>query len=167
MKIKMEQYWMPKKIDFINLRLCLDNYECTHLFIRYIGSQGGNNKVNEVLNGRKLDFKKTKHKLEFLIDSKQVYEFNLEHYNKDNRGFSLAYDRKYPDGKIVMLSTGADPYDKSLPEPHESTLRHCLQTNRIDHLAEITFKGRVDLEFHSWWQKPHNKYWKVVHPKTA
>ena len=34
----MEQYWMPKKLDFKNLRLCLDNYPVDFLYIRLVVS---------------------------------------------------------------------------------------------------------------------------------
>lgn len=158
----MEQYHIPKKLDFENLKICLNNYECEHLFIRYVGSQGGDTKVREDLNGRKLDFKKSQDKLEFLIDSKKIYDFDLEQYHKSLMSFTLAYNRKYSDGKIVMLNTLIDPYDKSLPEPHSSKLRHCFESNNINHLIEITFKGRVNLKFHSWKDKPHFKYWTIT-----
>lgn len=36
----MEQYLMPKKLDFRNLRSCLDNYDADHLYIRLVGSKG-------------------------------------------------------------------------------------------------------------------------------
>jgi hypothetical protein len=163
----MEQYYIPKKLDFECLRTCLDSYKCENIFIRYVGSQGGNNKVNEDLNERILDFKKSQTKLDFLIDSQKIYSFDLKPYKKNNMSFTLAYERKYPDGRIVMLGGGFDPYDKSLPEPHSSKLRHCFEANNISHLVEITFNGRVDLEFDSWKDKPNFKYWKVVPPKKA
>jgi hypothetical protein len=56
-----------------------------------------------------------------------------------------------------MLSTGIDPYDSNLPEPRKSTLRTVLD----DHLMEIDFDGRIPLKFHSWWHKPHWKYWTI------
>ncbi|MEA3514766.1 MAG: hypothetical protein U9R34_04780 [Nanoarchaeota archaeon] len=37
----MDQYWMPKELDFENLRLCLDNYQSDFLYIRLVGSMGG------------------------------------------------------------------------------------------------------------------------------
>ena len=54
----MEQYWMPKKLDFKNLRLCIDNYSANFLYIRLVGSAGGTVKVNEKLEGRTLNFRK-------------------------------------------------------------------------------------------------------------
>ena len=48
----MEQYWMPKKLDFKNLRLCLDNYSADFLYIRLVGSAGGTVKINEKLKRR-------------------------------------------------------------------------------------------------------------------
>lgn len=157
----MEQYWMPKKLDFKNLRLCLDNYSADFLYIRLVGSMGGTVKINESLEGRALDFRKNKADLYLLIDSREVFHFPLKNYQK---GFSLAYERIEPTedgvGRMVMLSQGIDPYDPSLPEPKRSCLRIVLD----DHLMEIFFKGRVNLKFHSWWIKPHWKYWTIDKP---
>lgn len=152
---------MPKKLDFKNLRECLDNYSPEFLYIRLVGSRGGNVKVNERLENKKLDFKKNKSGLFMLIDSKEVFHFPLKDYDK---GFSLAYRRIEPTkngiGKLVMLGIGIDPYDASLPEPKKSTLRTILD----NHMMEIDFTGRVNLKFHSWWIKPHWKYWTIDKP---
>lgn len=157
----MEQYWMPKKLDFKNLKLCLDNYSADFLYIRLIGSAGGTVKVNESLKGRRLDFRKNKSGLYLLIDSREVFYFPLKDYQK---GFSLAYERIEPTedgvGRMVMLSDGIDPYDPNLPEPERSFLRIVLD----NHLMEIFFDGRVNLKFHSWWVKPHWKYWTIDKP---
>ena len=157
----MEQYWMPKKLDFENLRLCLDNYSPDFLCIRLVGSMGGTVKVNERLNGRMLNFKKNKSGLYMLIDSNIVFNFPLNDYQK---GFSLAYERIEPTkdgiGKIIMLSHGVEPYDPYLPEPTKSTLRTVLD----NHLMEIDFEGRINLKFHSWWNKPYWKYWIIDKP---
>ena len=157
----MEQYWMPKKLDFKNLKFCLDNYTADFLYIRLAGSMGGTVKVNKNLKGRVLNFKKNESGLYLLIDSKEIFHFPLKDYQK---GFSLAYERVEPTadgiGRMVMLSHGIDPYDPSLPEPQRSFLRIVLD----DHLMEIFFKGRVNLKFHSWWKKSHWKYWTVDKP---
>ncbi len=157
----MEQYWMPKRLDFKNLRLCLDNYPADFLYVRLVGSMGGTVKVNENLEGRTLDFRKDKSGLYLLIDSKEKFHFPLKNYQK---GFSLAYERIEPTkngiGRMVMLSYGIDPYDPNLPEPRRSFLRTALD----DHLMEIFFKSRVNLKFHSWWIKPHWKYWTIDKP---
>ena len=161
LSIVMEQYWIPKELDFENLRLCLDNYSPNFLYIRLVGSMGGAVNVNEKLENRTLDFKKNKSGLYMLIDSNEVFHFPLKDYQK---GFSLAYERIEPTedgiGRMVMLSHGIDPYDPNLPEPRRSFLRNVLD----HHLIEIFFKGRVNLKFHSWWNKPHWKYWAIDKP---
>lgn len=150
---------MPKRLDFRNLRLCLDNYSPILLYIRLVGSMGGTVKVDESLENRTLDFRKNKSGLYLRIDSNEVFHFPLKDYQK---GFSLAYERieltEDGIGRMVMLSTGIDPYDQKLPEPRKSTLRTVLD----DHLMEIDFEGRVNLKFHSWWIKPHWKYWTIA-----
>lgn len=157
----MEQYWIPKKLDFKNLRLCLDNYSADFLYIRLVGSAGGTVKVNENLKGRTLDFRKDASGLYFLIDSNEVFHFPLKDYQK---GFSLAYERiestKDGIGRMVMLSHSVYPYDTNLPEPKRSILRTVLD----NHLLEIFFEGRINLKFHSWWIKPHWKYWIIDKP---
>ena len=158
----MEQYWMPKSSDRRNLRVCIDNYLIDRLFIRQIGSMGGEVKVNEILRECKLDFKMRKSGLSLSIDSTAVFCFPLKSYHK---GFSLAYERICSTddgiGRMVMLSHGVDPYDPELPEPQRSFLRIVLD----EHLMEIFFHGRVHLKFHSWWEKPHWKYWAVDLPR--
>ena len=157
----MEQYWMPKKLDFKNLRICLDNYPADFLYIRLVGSAGGAVKVNENLKGRALDFRKDASGLYLFIDSNEIFRFPLKDYQK---GFSLAYERVESTedgiGRMVILSHGVDPYDSNLPEPRRSFLRTVLDR----HLMEIFFGGRINLKFHSWWQKPHWKYWTVDGP---
>ncbi len=171
----MEQYYLPKKLDFKHLRFCLDNYQAEQLSIRDCGGYDENGKyraqghikVNENLEGRTLDFCKNKSGLYFLIDSEEVFHFPLKGYNsKETKGFTLAYERVEPTedgiGKIVMLGTGIDPYDPNLPEPRRSFLRHDLD----NHLVEIFFKGRINLKFHSWYVKPHWKYWSINLPSA-
>ena len=29
---------------------------------------------------------------------------------------------------------------------------------------EISFEGRINLKFHSWWNKPYWKYWTIDKP---
>lgn len=157
----MEQYWMPKKLDIKNLRACIRHYSPELLFIRAVGSMGGDVKVRENLQGKKLGFKKDKSGLSIHINRKEVFHFPLKDYDK---GFSLSYERiEATDdgvGKMLMLQTGVDPYDPKLPEPTKSILRSVLD----GHLMEIVFTGRVHLNFHSWWWESHWKYWVVERP---
>lgn len=151
----MEQYWMPKDVDFENLRLCLDNHQSDFLYIRLVGSMGGAVKVNEDLEGKTLDFKKNKRGLYLLIDSDEVFHFPLKAYHK---GFSLAYERFFEDGRMHIPGGISDePYNPELPEPERSYLRTVLD----DHLMEIFFKGRINIKFHSWWDKPYWKHWTI------
>lgn len=74
-------------------------------------------------------------------------------------------------GRMVYLSRDLDdPYDhfcprgQRLPEPWKSTLRTVLD----DDLMEISFYGRVNLKFHSWWdEKINQKYWKIITPEEG
>lgn len=166
----MEQYQMPRKLDFKHLRMCLDNYQADWLYIRLKGSSGGTVKVDENLENRTLDFRKERAGLYLLVDAKEVFHFPLKNYNDQwSKGFSVAYERIEPTedgiGRKTYLDPETypqpwDPYNLNLPEPKSSILRHVLD----NHLIEIFFKGRIHLKFHSWWIKPHWKYWRVVAP---
>ena len=107
----MEQYWMPKELDFENLKLCIDSYPADFLFIRLIGAAGGAVKVNENLEQRVLDFRKDTSGLYMLVDSHEVFHFPLKSYQK---GFSLAYERIEPTedgiGRMVILGVGGSFY---------------------------------------------------------
>lgn len=162
----MEQYWMPKELDFEHLRFCLDNYSADRIYIRDCGGYNpdgsyraqGLGKVNESLEGKSLDFRKDKSGLHMLIEGEEVFHFPLKDHTK---GFSLAYERiRLTDdgiGRLVMSSTGVDPDDPELPEPNSSFLRNIFD----NHLIEIFFNGRIPLEFHSWQKEPHWKYWMI------
>ena len=165
----MEQYVLPKGLDFEHLRLCLDHYQARQLFIRDCGGYDngryrahGLTKVNESLEGRTLDFHKNELGLYLSIDAKEIFHFPLQEYDHESsKGFSLAYERIEKGGDYeqqIMLPQGKNPYDPRLPEPSKSILRHDLD----HHLLEITFQGRINLRFHSWWKKPYWKYWKIV-----
>ena len=166
---------MPIELDFENLRMCINNYPAERLFIRDCGGYNqdgsyraeGLTKVDENLEGRTLDFRRDESGLYMLIDSDDVFHFPLKDIGtREGDGFSLAYERIKETGdgigRMVMLSTGVDPYDPNLPEPRRSLLRHILD----DHLMEIYFKGRINLKFHSWYEKPYWKYWTIDLPES-
>ena len=165
----MEQYRIPEELNFENLRLCLDHYIAERIIIRDLGGiredgryhMAGRQKVNEVLEGRTLDFRKDSSELYMLIDSEEVFHFHLDDYGI---GFFVAYERILPTedgiGRLVMLTHGVNPYDSTLPKPRVSFLRSVFD----HHQMEIFFKGRIELEFHSWWKKPDWKYWTVKKP---
>jgi len=145
---------MPHKLDYKHLRTCIDNYESDQLFIRLVGSYGGTKKVNEMLEGKSLDFKKNKNGLYLLIDKKEVFHFPLKDTHK---GFSIAYERFHTDGSMHLPAGLTSPYDPTFPKPKRSYLRAVWD----NHLMEIFFKGRIDIKFHSWMDKPHLKYWTI------
>jgi len=141
----MEQYWIPKNLDFENLRFALDNYNPDSIFIRNVGSYGGNVLFKDSLENKKLDFKKTKNNLLLLIDSKEKFNISLEEYNKEKgKGFSLAYEREDKEGKYVFVNELINPYDSRFSEPFCSVLRNVFDNK----LFEISFPGRVHLRFY-------------------
>ncbi|MBW2963859.1 hypothetical protein KY363_00215, partial [Candidatus Woesearchaeota archaeon] len=124
------------------------------LFIRLAGSLGGTVKVSESLEGKVLDARQYARRqgLIFLIDGAEVFRGKAL---KNDKGFTLAYDRREDNGRMILLPTGINPYDLKLPEPERSVLRHVLS----DHLVEITFTGMIPLQFHSY-MNPDSTFWK-------
>lgn len=163
----MEQYWMRKKDDLKNFKRALKFYKPTNIYIRDCGGTNpdgsfrchGLKKLNQDLESKVLQFEKLDNRLYACIDGIKVFTF--DNFNKRYKGLSLAYERteKTKDGpRMVMLSTGFNPYDCHLPEPDSSILRTIID----DHLMEITFPGRVNIQQDGWWIKPHWLYWKIV-----
>ena len=113
---------------------------------------GGQCFVDEKLGRRKLDFIKDKSGLHILIGGKEVFAFSL-HDHDHNKGFSLAYERLWPDG--TMCFHGRDP-NANFPQVERSCLRHILD----DCLLEIYFKGKILLKF-SRWAHPRERTWKI------
>ena len=147
-----------KHLDFENLRFCLDNYSLEFLYVGSKYSSGGKTILSETFEDKTLDFKKTSSGLYLLIDSKEVFHFPLKIYDK---GFAVLYERIEPTkdevGKRVIVRGQIDPYDKNFPEPTRSSLINVLD----GYMLNILFKGRIDIEFHSWWNKPDVRYWTI------
>lgn len=167
----MEQYLMPSDPDFNDLRFCLDNYLAEYIFIRDCGGYRENGrydpegkmKVGLELQGRLLNFNKDQNGLHILVDSDEVFNFPLKDCGTiPEVGFTLAYERVESSGRMVMLTHGSDPYDPNLPEPRSSILRDIIDK----HLMEISFKGRINIRFHSWYKKPHWKLWAIEKPES-
>lgn len=157
---------LPEDLDFNDLRFCLDNYEAEKIFIRDCGGYRedgeyhleGKTKVSLELEGRKLDFRKNETGLHILVDSDGVFNFPLKDIGtRLNTGFTIAYERFDESDRRIFLTHGINPYDPNLPEPKSSFLRNIIDK----HLMEIYFKGRINLQFHSWFQQPHWKIWTI------
>ena len=150
----MEQYWMSRRLDWVHLRMCIDHYRPSYIFVRKVGSMGGKHFVTEKLGRKKLDFTKDKDGLHFLVDGKEVVVLSLRDHGRD-KGFSLAYERFWPDGTMSFDSHGRDP-DVDVPRVRDSMLRHVIDNC----LVEITFPGKIPLKFHRW-ACPDERTWKL------
>jgi len=129
----MKQYWMAQEEDFRNLRYCLDNYTTEQVFVQTLCTRGGKILIDEKLNKRKFDLEKDDSGLYLLLDSKKIFHFTLQKYD---RGFSMTYNHE--------------------PNPEKSAL-----INFIDNkMFWIIFDGKIPLKFHSWWDEEYGlKYW--------
>jgi hypothetical protein len=88
------------------------------------------------LEKRKLEITRENDNLLIDLDEKRVFEFELY---QGMHGFSIAYERIRPDERLVMLPTGINPDDPTLPEPKTSQFRRC----NINELFELTFEGKI------------------------
>ena len=113
----MEQYWLPKKYDFDNLRYCFNHYTPFHLTVGLKGSLGGEIKFNGDVFCKELDFFVGEEGLDFYLGDKKIINLPLNSYDK---GFALEYRRF----------------------PRSSVLRNVLDY----HLVEIYFHERIKLE---------------------
>jgi len=155
----MKQYQIPEELEFESLRFCLNNYEPYWLNIREKGKLADNRVfVNEDLSGKVLDFRKDETGLSFLIDSKEIFHIPLR---RCSRHFLIEYERTETieiDGEVIERKI--NPYfEGNLPEPTSTLLKAVWDTNYI----EIAFRSKINIEFHSWWNKDLGwKYWKPV-----
>lgn len=144
---------MSADSSFRNLRYVIDNYVSDYLFIRLMGSMGGDVKFSESIENKILDFN-SDNLFNLFIDSRKIFSFTEKF---DVKGFSVEYLEEKPFGFLMPIT-----YDKN---PFDSILESCTHTNFravLDyHLLEITFKGRVRLEFDRWWYEPNFAFWNV------
>jgi len=136
----MEQYQLPKELDFENLRFCLDNYTPIFLDIQLVDSTSALHgidtfKIDENLEDKTLNFRKDDSGLYILIDSNETFHFPLRDYLY---GFSIEHD--------------LNPL-----KPRKSILRIVLD----DYLMTIDFEEKINLKFHSLGKGPHWKYWTI------
>mgnify|MGYP006299202925 CR=1 FL=1 len=128
----MEQYLIPKELDFENLRFALDNYTPTFLYIRDCGgfredgkySCQGLTKVSEELEDKILDFKKDNSGLHMLVDSEEVFQL-------------------LPEDKIMKFFVQHDRIKLKFKK------RSTFIIASFEHLMEIDFKEKINLSAYS------------------
>lgn len=152
-----EQYQLHYSIGNRNLVRLLKSTSPFSIFIRQIGSLGGETMVKEKLQDRKLLVRSIKDGLDFYIDAQKVFHF--EQRDNHDRQHSVVYERVDSRGVIILPSTGINPSDSNLPEPRTSE----IHGSNSEYYWEIAFQGRVPLKFHSK-PKPGDRafnYWQI------
>lgn len=131
----MSQFWMNGKDDFKNLKYCIDNFECLDVFIRLMGSMGGDIIVNQTMTGKVLTATDVDG-IKLFIDGKEVF-----HHTgiTDFKGWSVEYREDIFDMPCDIVHP-----DDECPELFQSTLRNIWNEY---FLVEISFKGRIPLEY--------------------
>ena len=143
------------KLDFENLRYCLDNYTAEFLFISLKGSYGGMTKYRKEISKNNLDFEKKASSLKMYVDDIKVFTFPLKNYDK---GFNIEYERRDKNGRSINIQDILDDPDRTdLPKVNKSIFKIVLDK----YLMEIDFQGKIKLEKHSWYDKPYTHYWTV------
>jgi len=148
----MEQYQILVKRYFKNIQKALKNFQVEFLFVRFIGSQGGEVIISENINGKKLTVYRNKKVLVLKLDREKIFVYEIKKLKPisiGNRWF-LAYQRF--DSKDRMLHSHAgypnqfEPYtgpdDPKLPEIRNTILRSCNE----HYLIEITFSGKIPIK---------------------
>jgi len=144
----MEQYQLLKRSFFSSLQKALSYSAPTMIFVRLMGSRGGNTILREELKNKKLEIKQEEKKLLFLIDGKQCFAYEYI-YDDSYKSWGVAYER-IVDGRKFISQTGfpnlydkySGPNDPRLPEPDETILRSC----NGKYLVEITILGKIPIE---------------------
>ncbi|HQL67132.1 MAG TPA: hypothetical protein PK151_06250 [Caldisericia bacterium] len=130
----MSQFWMNAKDDFMNLKYCIDNFECVDVFIRLMGSMGGDIIVNQTMTGKVLTAT-NEDGIKLFIDGKEVFHHTG---TTDFKGWSVEYREDIFDMPCDIVHP-----DDECPELFQSTLRNIWNEY---FLVEISFKGRIPLE---------------------
>lgn len=141
----MSQYWMHRKDDSKNLHHCIDNYECIEVFIRRVGSYGGEVKLTKKMNRNKLEVKYEKGLIKVIIDGN--LGFSCIDADDSFKGFSIEYRNEH----------GMPYWDMKHPSDDQEVYQSVLRNIWDNHLVEISFKGKIPLEedgeFYKNWTK--------------
>jgi hypothetical protein len=137
---------MNAKDDFKNLKYCDVNFECIHVFIRLMGSMGGDIIVNQDMTGKELVILHDDREIKLFIDCEEVFHHRQ---TEQVKGWSIEYRKE-------MFGMPCDIIhpDDECPELFQSTLRNIWNEY---FLVEISFKGRIPLEedgeFYKNWKR--------------
>ena len=150
----MEQYEIPARSCNVTLQTALRYCKPERIFIRYVGSRGGETVIDENLIGKTLELTETIDGFEIRINGDKKFLFG---FWKDDRlkiwwgkSWAVAYKRIDKDGRMIMAHAcypnPYDPYDgpddPRLPNPVETHLRAVNRTQYI----EILFPGKIPIK---------------------
>ena len=148
----MEQYPIQPRQYLKNIRSALQHFRVEWVYIRPMGSRGGDVIVSENVKNSKLGMSQTKNGLDIKIGGKKVFCYEIK--KSDNIDFgnrwSVAYERVDNDGRIHVAHTGypncyesyTGPDDPNLPAVKHTILRSC----NLKYLIEITFIGKISIK---------------------
>src|SRR3989344_2398512 len=104
----MEQYPIQPRQYLKNIRSALQHFRVEWVYIRPMGSRGGDVIVSENVKNSKLGMSQTKNGLDIKIGGKKVFCYEIK--KSDNIDFgnrwSVAYERVDNDGRIHVAHTG-------------------------------------------------------------
>ncbi len=156
----MEQYEIEQRFLFRCIKKAVTHFNPEYVYIRFVGSQGGEVVVSEKLKGRKLEVVREKKGLGIIVggEKKFLYEFEDKSLISGKK-WSVAYERRRFDSKDPKMAkigimhyascgypNPLEPYtgpeDPLLPPVYKTILR---SVNR-HYLIEITFPGKIPIK---------------------
>ena len=148
----MAQFWTRYEKIEETLEKCLEQTSVENLFIRKIGSMGGDLIFRKDLNGETFEFTFEKDsEIRFFIEGEEVWR--ASDIGRFKKGFSIEF--REPEGFNMPYLYVVTPDDEEIRED-------CLTCLRIvweDQLVEISFFGKIKLERDGWYDK--EKTWQM------
>lgn len=155
----MEQYEIEHQFFFRSIKKAVTHFKPEHVYIRFVGSKGGEIIVSENLKGEKLSILGKRNGLSISIDGKEKFLYDTSHQLVSGKKWAVAYERRRFDSKdpalakIGILHYGHcaypnpyEPYtgpdDPNLPPVYKTTLRSA----NLCHYIDITFPGKIPIK---------------------
>lgn len=155
----MEQYEIEHRLFFQCIEKAVAQFNPECIFIRFVGSRGGEIIVSENLNGKKLSVLKKRNGLSIVINGAEKFFYETSDKLVPGKKWAVAYERRRFDSKYPLLAkTGVIHYAHcAYPNPYESytgpddpnlppIYKTILRSANLCHFIEITFPGKIPIK---------------------
>lgn len=156
----MEQYEIEPRFFFRCIKKAVSHFNPEYIYIRFVGSKGGEVVISEDLRNKKLEIVRNKKGLNILIDGEKKFLYEIaDKASLSGKSWGVAYERRRFDSKYPMLAKiGIMHYAHcAYPNPYESYTGHddprlppvyrtILRSVNLNYLIEITFPGKIPIK---------------------